>query len=202
MLPSTYRPTELNQFIGPAQAQAAFIQRLTTMAMQRGDPLKVLILGAPGIGKSSLAEWFVRCTGAGKWSVSKFNGTAFRIDDVEDLKRRFQLTDMFEGYRVVRLEEIDKVPNVAQVSMLTLLDDLPARTAFVGTSNCRLKDLEERFQRRFTVIELQPPKAEDIHNLIRVNWPTIPEQAVRQISQFSCGNVGQALQDADAAMAA
>jgi len=202
MLPSTYRPHKIEDFVGPARAKAEFITRLVTLAQDTGDPIRLLILGKPGIGKSALAEFFVRTTGASQWSVSKFNGTSFRIDDVERLAGDLHLTDMFGGYRVVRIEEVDKVPTVAQVRMLTLLDDLPPRTAVVATSNCRVSEFEVRFQRRFTVIELEPPTDQDILGLFKAKWPQMRPAAANMISMSACGNLGQALNDADAELAA
>ena len=199
MLPSTFRPRAAPDFIGPAKEHAVFLEKLIEQARldARPAPLKLLLLGRPGIGKSELAEHFTRATGAGKWSVSKFNGTQFRIDDVEELKRSMHLTDMFGGYRVIRIEEVDRVPAVAQVALLTLLDDLPPQTAVIATSNCKLKDLEERFQRRFTLIEVSPPTTTEIETLLLKLG--IHHNAARQIATFANGNVGQALTDADVA---
>jgi hypothetical protein len=66
---------------------------------------------------------------------------------------------------------------------------------------CRLSELESRFQRRFTVVELAPPTAGDIHRLLTNRWPAIRPDIARQIATFACGNVGQALKDADSALA-
>ena len=202
MLPSTFRPQTTADFIGPAAAQAAQIERLIALAKPTGDPITVLILGPPGVGKSQLAEHFVRALGASKWSVTKFNGTQVRIEEVEELSTRWHYRDLFGDYRVLRIEEVDKVPHVAQVRLLTLLDDLPANAAVVCTSNCKLSELESRFQRRFTVIELAPPTADDIHRLLTNRWPAIRPDIARQIATFACGNVGQALKDAGSALAA
>jgi hypothetical protein len=125
-----------------------------------------------------------------------------RIEEVEELSARRHYRDLFGEYRVLRIEEVDKVPHVAQVSLLTLLDDLPSHNAMVCTSNCKLNELEVRFQRRFTVIELAPPSAEDICQLLSTRWPALRSDTARQIATFACGNVGQALRDADAALAA
>lgn len=161
--------------------------------------MRVMILGKPGVGKSQLAEHLIRCTGAGKWSVSKFNGTLFRIDNVEEIQRQFRMRDMFGGYRALWIEEADKVPAVAQVTMLTLLDDLPDNTLAVLTSNTKLSEFEIRFQRRYEVCDVAGPTQPEIAAFIRKHWPEIPKQRVDQISTFACGNVGQALMDTQTA---
>lgn len=116
-------------------------------------------------------------------------------EKADHLAYDLQLRSMFDGYRVWQIEEIDRVTKDAQVRLLTVLDDLPPQTAVIGTSNCEVKDFEERFQRRFKVAELTAPKSEDIHALL-VRLGT-PDTGARRIS-FGCGgNVGQALEDAD-----
>lgn len=202
MLPSTFRPQKLTDFIGPARAQAAFLQRLLAAAQPAGDPLKILILGRPGIGKSSLAEYFVSLTGATKWSTSTYNGTAFKIEQVEQLARTLGCREMFGSYRVIRVEEVDAVPTVAQIRFLTLSDDLPPHTAIICTSNCKVEHLEERFQRRFQVIQLEGPSDAEILDLLQTRWPEIPLPDARMISCMAGGNLGQALQDATTALIA
>ena len=70
----------------------------------------------------------------------------------------------------------------------------------VCTSNCSLKDLEERFQSRFLVLEVAPPKDLDIAELIKKLAPRLDDSTVKQIATFACGNVRQALLDADNAL--
>jgi len=38
-----------------------------------------------------------------------------------------------------------------------VLDDLPRGIVIAGTSNCKLRDFEERFQTRFQAFEIAPP---------------------------------------------
>jgi len=201
MLPSTYRPKVLADFIGPAGKWAAHLEKLVRLALPTGDPFRILLLGASGIGKSALAEHLVRSTGAGRFSVAKYNGKQFRIDDVAEIARQWRFRDLFSGYRVLQIEEVDQVPAGTAVSMLTLMDDMPQHTCFIATSNCKLKDLEERFQRRFTVCEVGAPTEAEVEAFLRKHWPVIPPRRTKEIATFCCGNVGAALTDADNAVA-
>jgi len=209
-LPSLYKPSAADHFIGPARAAARTLDRLIDMAIgpskgsgtATGQPFKVLLLGPPGVGKSALADYTTTRLSCSKLSTHKFNGTQLKIEQVDDLARSLQFKDLFGSYRLVRIEEVDKVPVIAQVRLLTLLDDLPERCAVICTSNCHIADLEDRFQSRFMVLELKGPTPDEIHSFLSANWPSIPIQAVKHIATFACGNVRQALLDAQLALAA
>ena len=59
MLPSAYKPKTPDDFIGPAQKVAEMINKLLSTALPAGSPLKLLLLGRPGIGKTELANYFM-----------------------------------------------------------------------------------------------------------------------------------------------
>jgi len=198
--PSSYKPKTPDDFIGPARPVAVSLDRLLASVLPQGTPLKVLILGKPGIGKTELANYFMRRVNCDRWHTTLLNGTQVRIELVEELAASLHYRELFGQYRLIRIEEVDKVPVVAQVRLLTLLDELPNQTAVVCTSNCSINDLEERFQSRFVVFDLTPPSADEIELLLRKLSPELAEHVIRQIATFACGNVRQALLDADNAL--
>jgi len=198
--PSTYKPKTPNDFIGSARRVALSIDKLLGSATPQGTPLKVLILGNPGIGKTELANYFMARLNCDRWHTTLLNGTQVRIEAVEELAASLHHRELFGQYRLIRIEEVDKVPMVAQVRLLTLLDELPSHTALVCTSNCSINDLEERFQSRFLVFDLAAPSADEIEVLLRRLSNALPEHVIRQIATFACGNVRQALLDADNAL--
>lgn len=195
MLPSTYSPQTPADFVGPARQIATSLQRLATTAGR--SPVKVLFTGRPGIGKTTLAGFLNGILGASKHSTHRYNGTGLRIDDVEDIRRDLRFRDMFGNRRTWWVEEVDKVPHLAQVALLTLLDDLPNDTAFIATTNQNADTLEERFHTRFMVIEVPAPSAAEIAELLQ-RW--LPVDTARRIAEFACGNVRQALADANLAL--
>lgn len=180
-----------------ARAIALHIEKMVRVSQKnQRSPIKVLFNGKPGLGKSLLAQYLQHLAGCNKFSTEKLNGTQVKIEVVEELARKLQYKSLFGEYRMLWIDEADEIPRLAQVRFLTLLDDLPAGVIVVCTSNCQLKDFENRFQTRFQVFELAPPPALDIEKLIIRIAPDITGKDAKAIATFACGNVRQALLDA------
>jgi len=155
--------------------------------------IKILLNGPPGVGKTGLALYLQSLLGCNKWSTNKLNGTQVKIEVIEDLAHQMHFRSLFGDYRLIHIDEADVIPKVAQVRFLSMLDDLPDGAAVVCTSNCKLKEFENRFQTRFQVFEVIPPTAQEIESLL---CDFIRPEYAHQIATFACGNVRQALLDA------
>jgi len=201
-LPSEYKPRKLEDFIGPAQRTARLMMNLGNHARENNNSsIKFLLNGEPGVGKSALAEFFACHMGCvEKHSRIKYNGTKVNVEVVDDIGRQLAYRSLYGDYNYVWIDEADKIPQVAQVRLLTLLDDLGDGCAVVCTSNCKLKDFEERFQTRFRVLEVEAPQPHELQSLLARFLTN--EKTITRIAQFACGNVRAALLDADLAVAA
>lgn len=195
--PAMYIPRSILDFIGPARMIAEILERTITNA--KGRPLKFLMNGNPGTGKSALAEFIRKSVNADpKWSTFKYNGTGVRVDVVEQIQRDLHYKDLFGAYRMILINEADKIPHIAQVAMLSLLDDLPQNVAVVCTSNSKIEEFEPRFQSRFQVFTVGPAPETEINVLLK-QWIHHTE-TLNRIAAFACGNVRQALLDAQTAL--
>lgn len=198
-LPKDFKPTSINDFIGPARAVAIILEQHALQSKNNGrTPLAILINGRPGLGKSALAEYLLQVLEVSKWSRTKKNGTSFKIDTVENYAETLHATDMFSPYRALWIEEADAVPTIAQIRMLTLLDDLPKGHAVILTCNCKIQDFQERLHTRFQVFEVKSPATHEIESLL-CRWP-LPEHIRKQIAVGCGGNVRMALLDAHSAL--
>lgn len=211
MTPSTYKPLAPDQFIGGARLAAQLLCKAVAHANAHGrQPLKFLVNGQPGIGKSALAGYLAHLLGADRWSITKYNGTQVKMEAVEKVAYDLQLTNLFSDWRLFHIDEADAIPTVAQVRLLTLLDDLPRGTAVFCTSNCKLTEFEPRFLSRFQPLfgpkstsELDPPTGEEIRTLVRPFLPaTLKDEHIANIWTFACGNVRQALLETESTLAA
>jgi replication-associated recombination protein RarA len=184
-----------------ARLVAQQIAKAVNLANQNDrTPLKFLFNGKPGLGKSALVQYLQHLTGCNKWSTTKLNGTECKMERIELLAEGLHYKNLFGGWRMVWIDEADEIPRVAQVRFLTLLDDLPQGVIVACTSNCSLSDFENRFQTRFQAFEIAPPPPLDIQNLLVRIAPQISPHAAGQIANFACGNVRQALLDAQGAL--
>jgi replication-associated recombination protein RarA len=199
-------PQSADDFIGigsthtgsAAKAIAQQFEKIVDQAKACGNaPIKVLLNGQPGIGKTGLGLYLQKLIGCTKFSTTKTNGTQMKIELIDDIARGMQYSNLFGDYRLIHCDEADEVPRVAQVRFLSVLDDLPDGVAVVCTSNCKLKDFENRFQTRFQVFEVIPPETSEIVTLLT---RFIDARSAEAIAKMSFGNVRAALLDAKGVM--
>lgn len=203
----SFIPQTLDDFIGRQIVErqtgetwigARLIAELLTQGVQLANanqhsPLKYLFNGRPGLGKSALVAYLQQLLGCNKWNTIKLNGTQCKVETIQDIAQQLACTSLFGDWRLLWIDEADAIPPVAQVRFLTLLDDLPRGIAVACTSNCKLKDFEERFQTRFQAFEIAAPTTQEIIALLRRYLPDEPE--VVNAATFADGNVRQALLD-------
>lgn len=168
-----------------------------TAKLASKDRWKLLFCGAPGIGKTCLAESLALDLCGNKWGVETVNGRNVTIHVVRDWAFDFATSSIFgTGWKVKVVNEVDLCQKDAQDALLSFLDEMPAGRAFIGTSNLDKAALTERFRTRFERYEIAAPSAGQIAKLLE-NEGT-PEAIARQIATLSGGNVRAALLDAEA----
>ncbi len=198
MNPTEFKPNKPQDFIGPARAVAAILERIVERSRATGAPIKLFLQGNAGVGKSSLLDYFLGRLGVSKWSVTKLSGTKVRIEDVDDWASRLCYLELGGGYKVLRIEEMDRASHTARARLLMCLDDLPHHVAVVCTSNKERGAVEPRFLSRFQSITVDAPPAADIKRLLQRFG--LPPGKTGFISEMACGNVRLALNEAQTAL--
>jgi replication-associated recombination protein RarA len=157
-------------------------------------PVKILLYGPPGVGKTSIADMIADELAGTRFAIEEFNGKLVTVETVKQWMTALAYQSMFGVYSVKIINEMDRCTRDAQDLLLSYLDRLPPGRAVIGTSNLQLDLLTERFQTRFQSIKLAAPSTEDIAEYLQRHWP-VDESTALRIAVGSGGCVRAALAD-------
>jgi replication-associated recombination protein RarA len=193
--PTCFVPSCPADFVGQAGKVAEVLLRKAERLRTNPDqPLKLLITGAPGIGKTCLVNLIARTLTSHPVAIEDVNGKEVGLDLAREWTRSLAYGSIFGSWSVKVVNELDRCSKDAQDMLLTYLDRMKPGHAFLGTTNLDLGSLTERFQTRFQSVRLQPPENEVLAAFLARRWGA-PITITRQIAEGSQGNVRAALAD-------
>lgn len=204
MNPSAFKPTSVRELIGPVARLGAQLAAKVAALNPRTDTFKLMLCGAPGIGKSRLTAILAAMLAGGErnapFCVEKISGAKLNAETVGAWHDGRGLGTLFGDWKIKVIEEADKVPSVAQVLMLDYLDSITPGTAILATSNKLTEEITERFHTRFQFREIEAPTTDEIAALLSRRWPELRKTEVNMIAVGCGGNVRAALLDAETAL--
>jgi replication-associated recombination protein RarA len=157
--PTCFIPSCPADFVGQAGKVAELLLRKAERLRTTPDqPLKLLISGAPGIGKTSLVNLIARTLANHPAAIEDVNGREVGLDLARDWTRHLAYGSLFGSWSIKVVNELDRCSKDAQDLLLTYLDRMKPGQAFLGTTNLDIGSLTERFQTRFQSVRLQPPQ--------------------------------------------
>lgn len=196
--PASFVPENPKDLVGDAfRIATIMLAKAGRLRHTQDENIKTLFYGPPGTGKTAIARMTALSLVAHTTEIEATNGRNVTVDVVREWMNglRFAGNSLFGGWSVRIVDEIDLMPTVAQDLLLTYLDQLPPRVAFLGTSNMQLDLLTDRFQTRLQAWKITGPKSDDIAAFLKSRWPRLGA-AVKQIALGCGGNVRAALLDA------
>lgn len=193
--PLGWSPNGPDEILGPTRTVALkLLGKMSRVKKSGGGPVKILLYGPPGVGKTTVAELLAAELSASPWSIEDANGKLVTIETVKGWMREMAFGSLFSDWSVKVVNELDRCSRDAQDLLLTYLDKLPPGRAFIGTSNLDLGQLTERFQTRFQAIKLEAPSSDEIRGFLMQRWE-VRESVASMIAAGCGGNVRAALAD-------
>jgi len=196
LLPSTFKPTEFHQLVGPAAKAAAFAERTIEKARTvEGYKVREMFYGPPGVGKTQLAQLMATRLAGHPMAVREYSGVKFTIDIVQELIEAARFSSLFGDIQVTIVNELDRTPSSARDLLLQYLDEMPASRAFIATSNLQIDELPERLHSRLAATRIDAPSTEDIIDFILAQWPDTRRTDAASLAVASGGNIRALLLD-------
>jgi replication-associated recombination protein RarA len=193
--PTCFVPSCAGDFVGQAGKVAdVLIRKAERLRANPNQPLKLLISGAPGIGKTSLVNLIARTLASHPAAIEDVNGKEVGLELAREWTRSLAYGSLFGSWSVKVVNELDRCSKDAQNMLLTHLDRMQPGHAFLGTTNLDIGSLTERFQTRFQSVRLQPPENEALAAFLARRWGA-PISITRQIAEGAKGNVRAAMAD-------
>lgn len=153
-----YRPTKAADYI----FQNDSVREAVTNFIEKQEFPHLLMVSGPGQGKSTLGEILISECGIDQNDVMKVNassknGIGFIRDELEPWMQKAA----FSKFKVVRLEECNKLSNAAQTALLDLIEESSERVRFICTANYS-HTLEKAFVSRMEVLDMNGVQFDDI----------------------------------------
>ncbi|MBE2180159.1 MAG: AAA family ATPase [Chthoniobacterales bacterium] len=199
--PASFRPRKPQDLIGHAgRVAAALVAKAERVKLSGGGPMKLLLYGPPGVGKTSVAEMTALALCGGQaLAIEDFNGREITLETVRRWMDGLAYGSLFGGGEARIVNELDRASKESQDLLLTYLDKLRPGRAFLGTSNLQLDLLTERLQTRFQVWKIAAPDTGEIAAWLVRRWKA-PKALAHEIALGCGGCVRAALADLESAM--
>ena len=193
-------------FIGSAGIAAQ--QTFAKVNRLRADPqgrYKALFYGDPGTGKTRLAVAIAHALAGHALAIEKLNGQSMTAERVRDWIRQSAYKSMYSDWTVRIVNEIDSSSPGAQSELIEFLDDIPACTALIATTNAALEckgmtpaqrkaALPERIHSRFIPYKFKSVTVDELTPFL-TRW--LSKEKARIIATANAGNVRGALADTE-----
>jgi len=157
------------------------------------DPLDRcwLFTGAPGLGKSSLAQALALQIAGSPFAIDQVNGQSWSVDVVRRWRDSSAYLPLYGNNWARQIDEIDAASPAAANEARSYLDNLPPHNVIIATTNVPARQLQPQLASRFKVYNFTPvPTAEIVSWLMQTL--EITAELAHQAADSAAGNVREA----------
>lgn len=194
-----FNPVKPEDYAGKTAYWASILFAAAVEVRINPEPVTWLLWGAPGVGKSTLAEQLALAIAGHSMAVEHRIGSAVSVEVVRDWQRNACYRPLLGEFTVKVIDEVDGIPLTALTEIRFYLDHMPVHTAIIATTNKAPGELQPQLQGRFEQYEFPAITNEQMSDLL-VRRCDIPRHAASAIVTGCKGDIRAALKDARAFM--
>lgn len=131
LLVDTHRPTTIDDYVFQSESNERKIKK---WIKDQSIP-NVLMEGTPGTGKTTMSRILVSELGIQDMDVLSLNASLMKMEDIRERVVPFLSKSSFSPFKIVQLEEADRMTFAQQKSLLSIIEDSSERTRWILTCN-------------------------------------------------------------------
>ena len=188
-----YRPKTFEEIVGNEE----IVERLKQMVREKGDIPHLLLVGRPGVGKTTLAYVIKNELGISNQDFLELNASDERgIDTIRQKVKLFAKSSPSSKFKLLLLDEADYLTPEAQHSLRRIMEKYGENCRFILTANYESQIIQP-LKSRCATFTLLPVMGEEVVRILskiaRSEKVVVDKEALMEIARVSKGDLRSAI---------